>query len=426
WSKEVGDKVSVGDVLFSIETDKSSMDVESEFEGILLKKFYEENDACLVLTPVCVIGQEGEDISGIKPAGESAEAEPQETVQIAVEEKTTEAVKPETAAQASGELKVSPRARGLAEKRGVDPAFAAGTGPEGRVIERDIYRLLEEGQTATKAASAQGADLNRLTGTGLGGKITTGDLTGSIVSAKGMEPAASAAADVEYTIEKFTKIRQIIAANLLSSMQNSAQLTLNATFDATQIMEYRKVLKASADENVQKITLGDMVMYAVSKTVSDFPYLNAHLINGNELKMFKNVHLGFACDSPRGLMVPTIVNASDKSLLGISQEIKALASECQSGKISPDKLQGATFTVTNLGNFGIENFTPVINPPQTGILGVGAIEYKIKKTKDGFAEYPAMYLSLTIDHRAVDGAPGARFIQALKNNLENFSVLLAK
>jgi len=146
----------------------------------------------------------------------------------------------------------------------------------------------------------------------------------------------------------------------------------------------------------------------------------------DEVRLVKEVNFGIACDSPRWLMGPTVMGANNRSLLELSKSVKTLAGQCQQGNIDPAKLQSATFTVTNLGNLGIENFTPVINPPQTGILGIGKIDYKIRKTKDGFENYPGMYLSLTIDHRAVDGAPGARFIQELIKNLENFSVLLAR
>lgn len=421
WQKEVGDKVSVGDVLFSIETDKSSMDVESEFEGVLLKKFYDEWDACEVLTPVCIIGEEGEDVSDYvvgedKPAESKPLEEAKEVKEVSVEVSKIDEQPSETEKIFTG---ISPRAKNLAKKQGVDFNLAKGSGPYGRIIERDIYKLMKEGPVATKAAALSGKDAS-VEGTGMGGKVTTSDLGKQAIG-----ESTGAKTESEYSIEKLSNVRKIISANLVASLQNTAQLTLNASFDATEILNYRQIVKANSDEDVAKITLNDMVMYAVARTVKDFSYMNAHLVD-EEMRMFKDVNLGFACDSPRGLMVPTLRGANKLSLLEVSKGIKTLAGQCQQGNIDPAKLQGATFTVTNLGNLGVENFTPVINPPQTGILGIGKIEYKIKKTEDGFVNYPAMYLSLTIDHRAVDGAPGARFIQSLMENLENFSVLLAK
>ena len=205
-----------------------------------------------------------------------------------------------------------------------------------------------------------------------------------------------------------------------------AQLTHNTSFDATAILAYRKLLKNS-EGDVSGITLGDIVLYAVSRTLLNHPDLNAHMLDDNTIRLFKHVNLGVAVDTPRGLMVPTIFNADQKSLLEISKEVKVLAAACREGNISPDLLSGGTFTVSNLGNMGVESFTPVINPPQTGILGVCGTVDRVKKGKDGEIKiYPAMGLSLTYDHRAVDGTPAARFQKELGYNLENFTALLAK
>ena len=173
------------------------------------------------------------------------------------------------------------------------------------------------------------------------------------------------------------------------------------------------------------ITLNDIVLFAVSRTLPEFKELNAHFLD-DSIRYFKNVQLGVAVDTERGLMVPTVRNANCLSLNQISIEAKALIKEAQSGKISPDKLQGGSFTVTNLGSMGIESFTPVLNPPQVGILGVCTVTRRIRTVNGQDVSYPAMGLSLTFDHRAIDGAPAAKFLQALCNNLENFDLLLAK
>ena len=230
----------------------------------------------------------------------------------------------------------------------------------------------------------------------------------------------------EYEDVKFSGIRRAITKSMTTSLSTMAQLTENTSFDATAVLAYRKALKAAGDEYAG-ITIGDIVLYAVSRTVINHPDLNANMLDDTSIRRFKHCNLGFAVDTPRGLMVPTIFGADTMSLLEISKAVKELAAQCREGNISPDKLSGASFTVSNLGNFGIESFTPVINPPQTGILGVCCTTDRVRKSADGGIElYPAMGLSLTFDHRAVDGTPASRFLQELCKNLTNFTTLLAK
>jgi len=170
-----------------------------------------------------------------------------------------------------------------------------------------------------------------------------------------------------------------------------------------------------------------MVMFAVARSLHACPDLNANMLDDTTIRKFRHVNLGFACDTPRGLLVPVIRNADTKSLLQIALECKELAAAARDGKLTPDQMSGGSFTVSNIGGFGCEAFTPVINPPQTGILGICNIQTKIKSVKDGAIQtYPAMGLSLTIDHRAIDGAPAARFMAELCKNLENFMTLLAQ
>ena len=213
----------------------------------------------------------------------------------------------------------------------------------------------------------------------------------------------------------------------MASLSSMAQLTLNSAFDATEMLSYRASLKKNGEKmGMPNITLNDIVLYAVSRTVLNHKDLNAHLLEGDTMRKFNHVHLGIAVDTPRGLMVPTIRYADLKSLAQISAEAKELAKMAQEGTISPDLLSGATFTVSNLGSMGIESFTPVINPPQTAILGVGTLMTRVKECGDDLKAYKAMGLSLTFDHRAADGAPAARLLKDLCTNLENFGLLLAK
>nr|MBQ4317832.1 2-oxo acid dehydrogenase subunit E2 [Clostridia bacterium] len=192
-----------------------------------------------------------------------------------------------------------------------------------------------------------------------------------------------------------------------------------------KIMAYRASLKENAEKmGLPNITFNDMVLFAVAKTILNHKDLNAHYLDDQGvMRYFAHCNLGMAVDTERGLLVPTIMNADTMSLADIAKAAKKVAKDAQAGSISPDLLKGASFTVSNLGAFGVESFTPVINPPQTGILGVDTITYRVKA--DG-STYPAMGLSLTFDHRALDGAPAAKFLKELCTNLENFDMLLAK
>ena len=388
WQKKVGDQVKEGDILFTYETDKASFECESTASGTLLEIFYEAGDEVPCLQPVCSVGTPG-------AAAAPAAAAP-------------------AAAPAEGKVSASPRAKKLAERAGVDVYQATGTGPNGRIIERDVRELMANPPVKSEAPAAAP----------VAAPVAAPAAAAPVAAAA---PAAAApAAEAEYKDVKFSGIRRAISKSMSTSLHGMAQLTHNTSFDATAIMAYRKQLKAAGGEYAG-ITIGDIVLYAVSRTLLNHPDLNANMLDDNTIRLFNHVNLGVAVDTPRGLMVPTIRNADQMSLLEISKAVKELAAECRSGAISPDKLSGGSFTVSNLGNMGVESFTPVINPPQTGILGVCTTIDRVRKGKDGGIEiYPAMGLSLTYDHRAVDGTPAARFQKELAFNLENFTVLLSK
>ncbi len=424
WHKKVGDTVNVGDVLFTYETDKSTMDEVSEVEGVMLAQFAEEGDDVVVMTNVCVIGAAGESFAEFAPAGAAEEAPAAAAPEAPKAEAAPVAAAPaQPAAPQDGFVKVSPRAKHLAESAGVDFRYAVPTGAEGRIIERDVRTLIENGPTATYAAAGafEGA-----AGTGIGGKFSVADI-GAAPAAAVQAPAAAPEAD--FVDEKLSGIRKVIAKNMAHSLATIPQLTHNSSFDATEIMAFRKKIKASAETmGLNNITLYDIILYAVSRVLKkeEFRALNAHMLDGNVMRVFNGVHIGLAVDTPRGLMVPTIFNADKKSLNEIAGEAKALAAQCQKGNIDPALLSGASFTISNLGSFGVESFTPVINPPQTGILGVDTIMTRVKDVNGQLVGYPAMGLSLTYDHRAIDGAPASKFLVEMKNALENFSTMLCK
>ncbi len=396
WKKKVGDEVKIGDILFTYETDKAAFECESTAEGELLEIFFENDDVVPVLINVCAVGTKGEDVSALRPDG-AAEAPAGEAVAEEKKEEVKEEVKevPQATVNETGDIvKISPRAKTLADKKNVDVSKVTPTGPHGRIIERDVRAYEPVAEAEVKAAPVS---------------------------------EAKAETENEYTDVKFSGIRKSIAKAMTTSLTTIPQLTHNHSFDATNIMEYRKSLKANAEAlSMPNITLNDIVLFAVSRTLKDFEDFNANIVDDNIIRKFKNVNLGVATDTPRGLMVPTIFNAQNKSLTEISAEAKGLFAEAKGGAIDPAKLAGATFTVTNLGSLGVESFTPVINPPQVAILGVCGISTRVKEVNGEIKTYPAMGLSLTYDHRVIDGAPAARFMQALVKNLENFTLLLAK
>ena len=400
-SVKVGDKVKKGDNIFSYETDKSSFDQEAETEGEVLAIFYAEGDEVPVGSNVLVIGEHGVDASCFAPDGAAA-PQAEEIKPAATSAAVTVSAPAATAASASaaaksdnGRIFASPRAKNLAEKLGVDLATATPTGPNGRIIERDV----REASVNPKVAPA---------------------------SPETSAPAVSKAesADVKaFKDEKMSNIRKVIAKNMVMSLSTMAQLTHTLSFDCTNVMEFRKYLKDNAEKlKLPNITVNNIIVFAVSRVLKNHRDLNANLINGDTMRYFEHTNIGIATDTPRGLLVPTLFGADLMSLSEIAVKSKKLSSDAIDGKLSPDLLTGGSFTVSNVGTMGIESFTPVVNPPQTGILGVNTLETRVKLGKNGeIIPYTAMSLSLSYDHRALDGAPASRFLKELKEYLENFS-----
>lgn len=416
WHKKVGDPVNEGDLLFSYETDKSAFDEPSPATGTVLAQLAAEGDVVPCLEVVCIIGQAGENIDALvkKDAPAAEEAKPAEAAE---EAKPAEAAPTADAPKCEGgRVKISPRAKNLALKTGADLAAATPTGPNGRLIERDVQAVLDKGCTVTTAAVEAF----------LRGEVIAkaeAPAAAPIAAAAPAAPAAPAAAGAEYEEAPLTNVRRTIARSMHASLSEMAQLTLNTTFDATDLLAYREKLKASAEAlGIGKITLNDMVLWAASRILPKYPDINANLVD-DKMRRFRHANIGMAVDTDRGLLVPVIAHADEMSLAELAAATKVAAAKARDAKLLPDEMKGGSFTVSNLGSLGIESFTPVINPPQTAILGVCTTTTRLRA--DG-TTYQAMGLSLTFDHRAVDGAPAARFLHELAAALENFSVLLAK
>ena len=425
FNKKVGDTVEKGEILFSYETDKSSFDELAPEGGKILAIFREEGDDVPCLENVLVIGNDGEDISAFVPKNDEA---PTEEAATEAAPKAEEAVIPEATATVaatatvSGEMAISPRARILAEKTHADLLKATPTGPNGRIIERDVQRLVDAGLTVSPAA--KDAYTSAMDGSGISGKVVLSDLNAPVAETV---YATATAPVAEYEDVKIPNIRKIIAKAMCQSLSTMAQLTFNSSFDATKMISLRNSLKAGAEKmGLANITYNDMILFAVSRVLKNHKMFNAHYINDDTMRFFNTVNLGIAVDTERGLMVPTVFGAEKLSLNDLSVQAKSVIGDAQSGKINPDLLKGATFTVSNLGSLGIESFTPIVNPPQTAILGVDCITKRIKEVNGQDVTYPAMGLSLTVDHRAIDGADAARFLKDVGFALENIDLLLTK
>ncbi len=404
WNVKVGDTVKVGDNMFSYETDKSSFDYPAEVAGEVLAIFCEEGDEVPVLSNVCAVGPNGEDASCYAPNAGAVSAPVAQEVKVEATAEAVSAPAQQIATNADGKIFASPRAKNLADKLGVDLGSAVGTGPNGRIIERDVREAsVNKPEVKAESAPAQAP-----------------------AKAEEVKTAPQSADFKAFKDEKMSNIRKVIAKNMVMSLSTMAQLTHTISFDCTNVMAFRKFLKDNAEIlKLPNITINNIIVYAASRVLKNHKDLNAHLINGDTMRYFEHVNMGIATDTPRGLLVPTLFGADTMTLSEIAIKSKKLSQDAIDGKLSPELLTGGSFTISNVGTMGIESFTPVVNPPQTGILGVNTLETRIKLGKDGeIIPYTAMALSLSYDHRALDGAPASRFLKELKDYLENFSVNL--
>ena len=446
--KKEGDTVKKGEVLFSYETDKASFDEVSPADGTVLACFYGEGDEVPVLQNMMIIGEPGEDITllltgsemttsegptsaatGIGKTGESpadlqSAVGSQPTAGSAIQ---TEKISPDILVQPGRPVQaespenrfISPRARRLAEKNAIPVTQLKGTGPKGRIVENDVKDYLENHPRMTPLAKKLAAEqdiLPQTSGTGLAGTARAADLSAPINTIYG----------VDYEDKKISNMRRLIAKSMYASLQNSAQLTHHLGADARRILDLRRKAKAAFESGnlAVNITLNDLVCFAVIKALKKFPEVNAHFL-GDSKRYFRKVHLGLAVDTERGLMVPILRNADDLSITGLSGQLREIATACRAGSVNPDILaaEAGTFTVSNLGNYGVEMFTPVINLPQSAILGVNTIVPRPKDLGDGvYAFVPYIGLSLTYDHRSLDGGEATRFLKQVAIEIENLEL----
>ena len=416
WFKQEGDTVEKGDSLFEVETEKITNTVQSVASGILFQIVIQVGETVPVGAVLAVVAdarETPERIEGIK-VGEV------EDVEAAPAGKTAPAKAEEAPAETKYVL-ASPAAKRLAKELGVDLASVPGTGKEGRVTEDDVKKVHEEGPPAPKItpvaaemARQAGLDLSTIVGTGEGGKITKEDV-GFAVSAPAAPPKSL----------PFSGMRRAIADNMHASLQNSAQLTLMTEVDVTETVHFRDLLREEykKDESV-RISYNDIIIYMVARVLKRFPYMNSTLV-GEEILLHDRVDIGMAVALPDGLIVPKVRDADRKGIRQIGREAREVARKAREGALSMDEVTDGTFTISNMSMLGVDGFTPIINPPEVAILGVGRVIEK-PGVKNGQIEVRSyMALSLTIDHRVVDGAPGGEFLQFLARHLEQPALLNA-
>ena len=432
WHKSIGDAVAVDEVLCGVETDKTTMDVVSTADGVLRHLFYAAGEVVPVMRVIAIVAAADEDIDALlathggagdvadtaSDAGGSAQqradaADHGAAPHHVADHDAKHAVSAHShTATAATPLTFTPRAQLYLQKKQLTAAqfmrhFAIDglwRGSRSVVEEKEVQAFFERlaplSPHALQTLIAQDKLLTIANGSGIGGRILARD-----IAALGARPAPTDAAQRSVPI---AGMRKIIAERMMQSLQSTAQVTLIAQADARGIRRARAQYK----QRGLAITINDIILYIVSRTLSDSPWANSLLVDGMLIE-YAQVHLGCAVQTERGLMVPVIANASHKSIHDISAEMKRLSQRCKTGDISPDELQGGTFTVTNLGALGVQSFTPVLNVPQTGILGIGGIDIRAVETADGEIVFRhCLNLSLTFDHRAYDGADGALLLRS--------------
>ena len=409
WCKHDGDSVAEGELLAEIETDKATFELTAPVAGTLLGLFFSEGDLVPVFTNVCVLGEPGESIAPFKPqkpAVASAARSQGETRQLRqTQMKRAVAAASPAAASISAQAVFSPRARRFAEEHHFYPNNIVGTGPGGRILEDDLKRLTHESPRFSPLAE-------KMVGTGYELRGEGSGRNGAVLSTDLSPPPV-----------RISTIGRKLPEEMRNSLATTAQYTMHAAADATGLLSLRARIKALDKPNgFPSIGINELVMFCTVRALAAVPEMNVEFLDG-EIYQPSGIHIGFACDTPRGLLVPVVRESQKLTLIELASKIKSLSKQAIEGGIGPEDLSGGTFTVSNLGSFGIESFTPILNPPQVAILGVNTIELKPVRC-DGSVEFVEhIGLSLTCDHQVIDGAPGAKFLKLVKEQIEDIETI---
>lgn len=422
WYKNEGDLVEKGEDLFEVETEKITNKIESPGSGILFQVVVPAGETVPVGTILAVIAEAGEQperIEGIQVG---------EVVEVQAEAGSPQAAEAKAEPQEKKRIVSTPSARRLAKELGVDLSLVTGSGPKGKIKEADVLKFHEEGPPAPKItplaaeiARQEGLDISTITGTGENGKITKEDVEQALAASK----AAPEAQPTEARVIPLEGMRKAIADNMHASLQNAAQLTTFTEVDVTEMVRFRNMMRAEfARDDSVKISYNDIIVMATARALMRHPIMNSTLV-GDEILLHDTVNMGIAVALPEGLIVPKLRNAEKKTLLEIAKEIRELAKKAREGALSMEEVTDGTFTISNVSMLGMDGFTPVLNPPETGILGVGRVIEKPAVFNGEIAIRQMMTLSLTFDHRVVDGAPAMTFLRDLARYLAQPMLILA-
>lgn len=417
WHKQIGESVKKGEPFFDVHTDKSVVTIDAAENGTLLKIVVEPETTVPVFTPIAVIGDPGEDADAALKA-HVMDVAPDAAVKADFDDDAEETAKEEAPAQQETDiksLKLTPKAKALIKNEGYDVNSVAkiqGTGFEGGITAKDI----KASPLAKKIADEMNVPLESVSGSGAQGKVMKKDVLAAATQKK-----EDKGTEDKQILEKipYSGVRKIIGDRLSQSKFTAPHLYFTDSIDTTNLTAFRKMLNEKSE---QKIAFSDLMVKAVSKALVKFPNVNASLVD-NEIVVYKSTNIGSAVAGDNGLIVPVIKNAQDKTLTQIAQESRDLVERAKTGRLKPEEYSGGTFSISNLGMFGIENFTAIINPPEAAILSVSSIRKKAvvvtnEAGEDEICIRPMMNIQLTVDHRIIDGLLASQFVEYVKELLE--------
>lgn len=409
WLKSIGDSVALGDLIVEVETEKVNYQVESTLEGVLLEILVPEGNIAIVKAPLAVIGQPGEKVERAPISSETA-------AEIASTPDLKTSTSPSLQAVVEDRIKASPIAKRIAREENINLSEIAGTGPEGRIVERDVLKHREERKIkasplAAKVAEEFNVDLASMQ---QNTRIMKDDVLARLAQ------ISLGTSNTSASVVPISGIRKVIADRMSMSWQNAPHVNMTAEVDMTAATNLKERLTKASD---RKISFTDIIVKCVAQALQEFPVVNASLIEG-KIVSHNHVNVGIAVALENGLIVPVVRHANLKTIANIREEISSLSDKARRGGLSADELSQGTFTVTNLGMFGVDHFTPIINPPESAILGVCRIVDRPIVQCGEVVIKPMMNLCLSFDHRLVDGAVGAQYLARLRQLLEEPLLLL--
>ena len=420
WLKSEGDEIKEGEPIVEILTDKVNMEVEAESSGFLIKKVRFEDEVLPVFTVIGYIGEKGETVGEITEKPKAAEVIKEEKKPDKKETEENSVFFNKSLMQSDKLNRATPAARKKAKDNSLNLSDIAGSGPKGRVQLADVESFMSSGVKATplarKIAGQEGIDLESISGTGARGKIFKRDLVLN---------AAPEIISKEAELKPYSGLRKVIGDRMTESQFSAPTFTLNIEVGVNKLLKLKdKIAAPLMDETGEKLTINDLLILAVSRGVKKYPDINVSLTDKGIL-CYKEINVGFAVSGNGVLMVPVIKNTEDKGIRNILTEGKDLIKKAREGKLGAAEQSGSTITLSNLGMYGVHYFNPIINQPNSCIIGVGTIEEKPVAKEGKISVKKVIYLSATFDHRVIDGALGAEFMQYVKKLIENpYSLLI--